>query len=143
MSWKGNIEELNEKFWRGETTLEEDKMLQNYHHDSKDKNSIESAYFEFLDDQRNVIYAPQKKRGVVHMFRKNMVAIAAGMAVLIGSVVVFNTSNRKHNVYIASTPEEALHITQNTLAYIHSTVQHGNTVVFSNLEEFNNINFFK
>jgi len=143
MSWEGNIDELIDKFWKGETTLEEEKVLQDHWSSSDLEDNVDSIYFEYLTDERGKSYSPQQRSGIVYMFRKNMVAIAASVAILLASVFTFNSLKEKPEVYIVDTPEEALLVTQNAFAFINSKVQKGNDAVFSNLDEFNKFNFFK
>jgi len=141
MSWTDKIENLKEKFWRAETTLEEESLLRN-HSLNTDESDIESLYFQFLEEERSVSYRAVKRNGVVPMFRKNITAIAAGLALVFASILVFNQIEHRGDskVFIADSPEEALLITQTAFGLINDHITTGDQMVKTNLNQFDKIN---
>lgn len=142
MSWKGNIEDLHEKFWNGESTLEEEKILKTYYADNPSED-VTGQYFLFLKDEGAITYSAKKKDNVIKMGSRKILSIAASVAVLVAAVFLLKPTNASSDVYVANSPEEALLITQNTLAFISGKVNKSNDVLFNNLSEYNKINFFK
>ena len=145
MSWTGNINELKEKYWSGETTLEEERLLKE-HFATSQNDDLEGLYFQYLDEQKAVVFTPSEKRrpGIIVMLKRRIPAIAAGLAILLASVLVINQNRSRNeaNIYVAQTPEEALMITQKAFAFINNEVNNGNQKVRNNLNEFDKILFF-
>jgi hypothetical protein len=143
MNWKGNIEELKEKYWLGQTTLEEEKLLKE-HGLGRDDEDIEDLYFQFLSEQKDVIYNPKRKASIIQIFRKNISAIAAAVALVIVSILVFNPPMKKSKPMVieAKTPEEALLITQSAFAIIGDKINQSNAMVVKNMNQFDKILFF-
>ncbi|MEE9373361.1 MAG: hypothetical protein V3V00_09945 [Saprospiraceae bacterium] len=141
MNWKGNIKELQEKFWNGETSLEEEKILRSYHAENASEDIL-AHYLKYTKDQSAIIYTPKNKANVVRMTRRKIISIAASVAILVSAFFLFDNNSKPSNIYVASSPEEALLITQNAFAFINSKVNHTNNLVISNLSEYNKVNFF-
>lgn len=144
MSWTGNINELKEKYWNGETTLQEERILKD-HFQNEGTEDLDCLFFQYLNEQKSIEYIPVvRKTGIIVMLRKRLPAIAAGLAILLASVLVINQNRvgNKSNVYVAQTPEEALLITQSAFAFINNEVNMGNEKVMNRLSEFDKILFF-
>ncbi len=142
MNWKDNIEDLQEKFWNGDTTLEEEKLLRSYHLE-QDEDDVTAHYFNFLTDEANISFNPKKKAKTLRMRARTIYSIAASFAILVTAFLLMQPRNSKAEVYLAQSPEEALEITQNALAIISDKVNRSNDLIFDNLNEYNKINFIK
>lgn len=143
MNWKDNIEDLQEKFWNGETSLEEEKWLKSYHSEN-DTDDITAHYFNFLVEEGAVNFKPKEKVKTLRLRVRTIYSIAASFAILVTAVLLMQPNGGStENVYVAQSPEEALEITQNALAFISGKVNKSNDLIFNSLNEYNKINFIK
>jgi len=143
MSSKINIAELQEKFWNGETSLEEEKLLKSHFAEGESNDGID-VYFQYLSTEKALNYAPKKQVKVVRMnTTRRVMAIAASLIVLVSGYFFIQQNHTQDNVYYAQTPEEALEITKNALSVINNNVNKGNSLIFNNLNEYNKVNLFK
>ena len=142
MSWKDNIENLQDKFWNGETSLEEEKILKS-HFKELDEDDITAHYFSYLAKEGAIAYEPRQKVKTMRFRARTIYSIAASFAILVTAVLLMRPTTSGPDVYVAQSPEEALEITQNTLAFISGKVNKSNELIFNNLNEYNKINFIK
>ena len=145
MNSKDNFKELQEKFWNGETSLEEEKLLKTHYAENQSDDEL-SIYFDYLKSEQEITYTPKKEAKVVRFNWRRIMSIAASFAVLVSAFFLVQGNqwgNGSGGTYYAQSPEEALEITQNALSIINSKLNQGNAMIFNNLEEYNKVNLFK
>lgn len=113
------IEELKEKYWKGETTLDEEKQLKQ-HFRSSPALSKESDYFRLLKKEREVKYEGETKIPS----RRRWVPAAASISIgLITALLVLQESSK--DPYAINDPEKALEETKKALMMIGSGLNEG------------------
>ena len=116
---ESQIENLLEKYWKGETSLEEEKVLK-AHFKSNPGLSNESHYFRYLNKQKSTLYEGSK--GI----SKRNAWISAAATITIGVVtaaLVFNDAKR--DPFAIEDPEKAFEATKNALLMIGGELQDG------------------
>lgn len=130
---ESQINELQEKYWAGETSLEEEKILKAYF-ENQNNNGLESEYFAFLKKKKNLktqlkFEYPQKKI----LFSKWWMAAAITVGILFGAYLLQISENQ--NEFIVSDPQKAYEITREALFTISKNMNKG-TAYAGNLEKF-------
>ncbi|WP_425392324.1 hypothetical protein [Ekhidna sp.] len=113
------IDKLLEKYWNGETSLEEEKMLKK-HFKSNPALTNESHYFRYLTNEKSVKYEGSK--GV----NKKRAWISAAATVTIGIItaaLVFNDA--KKDPFAIEDPQKAFEATKNALMMISGELKEG------------------
>ena len=113
------IDELLEKYWNGETTLEEEQQVKS-HFKSNPGLTKESEYFRFLKKEQDVKF----ERKVSKNSKRTWLSAAATVAVgLITALLVLQESNK--DPYAIDDPEKALEETKRALLMIGSGLNEG------------------
>ena len=120
---ESQIRNIKEKYWKGESTIEEERILKDFF-DAEETSDIESSYFEHLR-QKSLIKPKVKFHIPPHRLKLPVwLSIAATVAMLFGSVYIFQTKSKK-NEFVVIDPKEAYEITQNALKTISSGMNKG------------------
>lgn len=143
------INDLIQKYWEGQTTLEEEKQL--HSHFSKEAKSgygtPEEALFSFFEAEKakvstGVINLPKKKEA--KLFKLSYIrAIAAGLALVMGSwwaVQHFDNAPKKITI---EDPEVALQVTKEALTFLKEKVNKGEEKVKDNIIHLDKTFIFK
>jgi hypothetical protein len=135
------IKELLDKYWAGESSLEEESQIADYYHGSDiDSELLQfKPLFNFYRDEKKV----ELERSIESMLPKqeakiftiNRVrAVAATLAIIVASVFGFNylqtnpiTNNSVNATVEVQDPEEAYALTMEALAYLSSNYEKGST----------------
>ncbi len=113
------IEQLIEKYWNGETTLEEEKRVKS-HFVENPALSKESDYFRFLKKEQEVKFNPKVKKNS----RRTWLSAAATVAIgLITAALVLQESNK--DPFAIEDPQRALEETRRALMMIGSGLNEG------------------
>lgn len=124
------IDKLLEKYWNGETSLEEERMIKD-HFRKNPALSSESHYFRYLSKQKQVTF--QGKKPVNH--RRTWLSVAATISIgLLTAVLVFNDA--KKDPFAIDDPEKALRATKEALLMIGSELNEGQKHTLE-LQKFN------
>ena len=119
MLMESPIEQLIEKYWNGETTLEEEKRVKS-HFKTNPALSNESDYFRFLKKEQEIKFEPKVKKNS----RRTWLSAAATVAVgLITAALVLQESNK--DPFAIEDPEKALEETRRALMMIGSGLNEG------------------
>ena len=113
------IDELLEKYWNGETSLEEEKVLKK-HFKSNPALSNESHYFRYLSKQKTVTYEGSKNRNRTRTWISAAATVTIGV---ITAALVFNDA--KKDPFAIEDPEKAFEATKNALMMIGGELQQG------------------
>lgn len=141
-----NVNQILEKYWEGETSLEEERLLKEYFL----SNEVAEEHKEFRDlfvffDQESSVKFPvsgRKEKTVVRPLRLRVMGAAAAILIFImaGFLVYdqygndFRSSEVKWSNYEVENPEEAREIAIEALAFLSSKLNKGEENMRSNLK---------
>ncbi|MCF8370822.1 MAG: hypothetical protein K9H64_04315 [Bacteroidales bacterium] len=130
---ESRIKEIQEKYWAGETTIEEEKILKNYFSKNNSTDS-EAGYFKHLK-KASVLKPPVefKHPGRKFLLPKWMMAAAIFVGIM-GGAYLFQQS-QKQNEFLVDDPQKAFEITRQALMSISSGMNKG-TAYVDNLQKF-------
>ncbi len=113
------INELIEKYWKGETDLQEEKEIK-AHFKSNPALSRESDYFRFFKKEREVKFDHKVKKNS----RRTWLSAAATVAIgVLTALLVLQESNK--DPFAIEDPQEALEATRRALMLIGSELNEG------------------
>ena len=113
------IDKLLEKYWNGETSLEEERVIKS-HFKSNPALNNESHYFQFLAKQKSVKYNGPK---VTNRKRAWLSAAATITIGIITAALVFNDA--KKDPFAIEDPQEAFQATKEALMMIGAELNQG------------------
>jgi len=160
-----NINEILEKYWEAETTLEEECQLYQYFNSSNisQEHQLYTDLFAELKDEKSVkapdlstfitqitkedVTSVQKTKIQTLSIRRYIYAAAAVMTLAIASVFLFKgvpTSevNSSEVVKEISDPDEALEVTMEALALISNKMNHSTEKVKEEMKVLQKISIF-
>jgi len=115
---ESQIEQLLEKYWNGETSLEEEKKLKIYFQ-SNPSLTEEGHYFRYLSGQKKVTYNQPR---VSFFKRHGWLSAAATIALgVLTALLVFNDA--KKDPFAVEDPKAAFEATKNALMMIGGKLQ--------------------
>ena len=141
------FEDLMKKYWEGETSVEEERMIKNYLKDDNDPANKElKTMFTFYSDEKKIQYHGELKAHNTKVIKINLIkkiAVAASIILIFGLGIYFWTNKQSINQTAFSSnninnPEEALEITKEALAFLAFNYNKGEesiTGTISNLEK--------
>lgn len=161
-----NIQKLLDKYWEGETSLDEEKILRDHFNHGKvsHEHEIFRDLFQYFEEQKDIKYegewtwqAPQSsqiskvgtgggKSGILTLARR-VIAVAA-LLTLVFSVVVLvknQTFKSKENSYVyeVEDPEEALQITLKALAMVSGKLDKGTSTMMNGMQNVEKANILR
>ncbi|GAB4244775.1 MAG: hypothetical protein Tsb0034_23110 [Ekhidna sp.] len=114
------IDELLEKYWKGETTLEQEKVIK-AHFKQNPALTGEGHYFRYLSNQKNQKFEAPKSLKVK---KKAWLSAAATVAVgLLTALLVINDA--KKDPFAIEDPEKAFQATKEALMMIGAELNQG------------------
>jgi hypothetical protein len=113
------IDKLLEKYWNGETSLEEEKVIKS-HFKSNPALNNESNYFRYLTKQKSVKYKGSKSISNKKAWLSAAATITIGV---ITAALVFNDA--KKDPFAIEDPEKAFQATKDALMMIGSELNQG------------------
>jgi len=127
------IDELLEKYWNGETSLEEEQVIKT-HFKSSPSLTHEGHYFRYLSKQKKLKMEESKKSS-----RKSKTWVSAAATVTVGlitAMLVFNDANK--DPFAEEDPVRAMEATRNALMMIGAGLNEGQTHALK-LTKFNKV----
>ncbi len=119
MLMESQIDKLLQKYWNGDTSLEEEQVIKSHFKSNPSLNN-ESHYFRYLANQKSVKYEKPKAFNK----KKTWVSVAATVTVgIITAALVFNDANK--DPFAIEDPEKALQATKEALMMISSELKQG------------------
>ncbi|WP_421762866.1 hypothetical protein [Ekhidna sp.] len=113
------IDKLLEKYWNGETSLEEEKVIKR-HFKSNPALSNEGHYFRYLANKKSAKYEGSKSI----TSKKTWISAAATITIgVLTAALVFNDA--KKDPFAIEDPEKALQATREALMMIGSELKQG------------------
>ena len=148
-----NLDLVLEKYFKGETSIAEEQRLKTYFNGGKiaDKHKEFTPLFNFYSISQTEVLEKTidiKRAKTLHIVRRTMVGIAAGLAILLGSVFVMDTYNNTQDeeVIVLTQDEkdaaEALETTKEALAFLGIQFNKG-TESLDQLKNLKKANIFK
>lgn len=149
---KNTIDIILEKYWDGESTLEEEVTLKKYFssteiHPEHQQFAPLFTYFERKQD----IHIPEKETKVVKLNSRKWISVAAVFAFITASLFIFNRyqdSNKLNQGFAqaeigeVNDPEEAKRITEEALMMLSKKLNHSQNIVLENMAYVNKANIF-
>ena len=140
-----NINELLEKYWAAETSLEEEKIIRQYYKNGMVPEVPENALFEYFEEVQN-----QELKGAIKMsppkakifnFRV-LLSIAASLLILSAAFfsLQYNTNNNHREI---TNPDEALEMTLAALSIMNRSINTGEVIVKENMKKFDKTKIIK
>ncbi|MEM6644148.1 MAG: hypothetical protein AAF616_14300 [Bacteroidota bacterium] len=132
------MDKLVEKYWAGETNLEEEKLIKD-HFWQKSDNSQEGLYFRFLAKakQQKAELPDQKLAPKTSRLQSWLPAAATVIIGIFAAVLVFSKMQR--DPFAEEDPEKALQITKKALLMIGGGLNEGQSHAME-LSKFNKVN---
>lgn len=115
------LEQLLDKYWKGETTVEEERQVKAHFAKAQDL-SPTAQYFKSIHQQQQV-----KSEGVSWRKKSNYTRFSAAATIVVGLFVAFLTieNNPKNTQFVIEDPQEAYEITRNALMMISGGLNEG------------------
>lgn len=146
-----HIEQLLDKYWKGETSLQEEANIREYFSSAQVSPEHEeiSALFQYLSEEQNVnmdqeldlSFLNEGKKSRTRLLWPRLMAVAASVAILLTvSIYLFNTGSTtyKYKYTELQDPDEALAITMEALGFLSTKYEKGSEPInkhFKNLEK--------
>jgi hypothetical protein len=138
---------LLEKYWKGETTLEEEKIIKQHFASNDTPDDNLSSMFSFFDKEKQITYNkniefPETKVFKINFYRE--LAVAASIVLLLGLAFLIRKNIEKPSQnqlakYEIKDSEKAKEITKNALAMLAKNYNKGETVLSKNIKNINKI----
>lgn len=120
MHMGSQIDKLLEKYWKGETSLEEEQIIK-AHFKSAPSLTGDGTYFRYLSNQKEVTF--DQPRSIMKS-KKTWLSAAATVTIgLITAVLVLNDAQK--DPFAIEDPEVAFQATKNALMMIGSNINEG------------------
>ncbi|MEA3445939.1 MAG: hypothetical protein U9R19_14565 [Bacteroidota bacterium] len=130
---ESRIKELQEKYWAGETNVEEEKILKDYFR-NEESATPEANYFDYLNQTgEQKLPVEFKIPGRKISLPKWFLAAAITIGIVIG--VSFIRNMQVQNEFLVEDPQKAMEITRQALMTISSGMNKG-VAYADNLEKF-------
>lgn len=148
---------LLEKYWNGETTLEEERRLKETIPNDKTELSTKTM-FSFFENEKKIKFekdfshmenenlsstTPENKVIKLNYVRKLAVAASIVLLIAIGTLLnnnYFKESNNQFAKYEINDPQEARDITEKALAMLAVNYNKGEVTVMENIKNLDKIN---
>lgn len=140
-----NINELLEKYWAAETTLEEEQLIRQYHKSGMLPSQPEHQafdYFEVLKSQEFKGKIPAKPVKARMFNLRVLLSIAASVIILTAAFFSLN-STAKSNQKVITDPDEALEMTLAALSVMNGSIEASENAVLKNMKQFEKTRIFK
>ena len=120
---ESRMDELVEKYWKGETTLDEERVLKEYFRQNPGL-SGEAKYFYALN-QKQTTQANRRFHHPGRIAHKTRWSVAATVVVgLLAAVLVFRDAGEQRQ-FVVEDPKEAYEITRKALLMVSSGLNEG------------------
>ncbi len=146
-----DINKLLEKYWEGETTLEEEKLIKEHFANNKSSDDNLNSLFSFFKEEKQITYQgdfkiPKRKVLKINFYRE--IAVAASIILLLGFAFLIRNNTIRNNQnqlakYEVKDPEKAKEITKNALALLAKNYNKGETTLSKNIKNINKIDIIK
>ena len=128
-----SIESLLDKYWNGETTLEEEKLIKEHYAQLREEtpeiksNAHQQAlvtYFGEIERRKQMRYVGSTP-GFGVTFRKQWLSLAATVVIGIAAGVVSFQQSQNRDPFLVEDPDKAMEIVKTTFAMISDNLNEG------------------
>lgn len=150
-----NFEELLDKYWNAETTLEEERKIRKYLSENNDNeyNPVKTL-FGFYEAESKIIYSGElnknkSKSKVIKWNFNNVAAVAASVVLLVSAagLYFYNTykAGSNHEIFAGEVndPDEALKITRQALAILSENYDKAGKSIAAPIEKLEKLEIIK
>lgn len=139
------MDELVEKYWQGETSLEEEQLLQQHFKNNSAENGPEKALFTFFESEQANTYTKEVKmpKAKIRFLSPKVMSIAASLAILLAALWTFNQYNQSSNQTVIDDPEIAMQLTREAFALLNGKVELGEKAITDNIVHLDKTLIFK
>ena len=133
-----NKEELIQKYWSAESTLEEELKLRQMVQSNMDEGP-EQALFAFFEQERTKSSSKEFKPPAPRILelRRYVLSIAASIVLLIAALWTFNYYDQQApRKVVVDDPEVAMELTKEVFALLSGKVDHGQQLIRDNISHF-------
>ena len=121
---ESQIEKLKQKYWEGETSVEEERILKE-HLKEADSNDLGKVYFSEIKNLKSIesniqFTIPKTKKNIIW----KLSSMAATIAILIALAIGFNNYEEPNN-FAVEDPQEAYEISRQALLLVSSKLNRG------------------
>ena len=142
-----DINKLMEKYWEGETTLDEEKLIKEHFASGKSSDNTLQTLFNFFKEEKGITYKKEIKLPDKKVFNINFsreIALAASIVLLLGLAFiirgyVYNPTHNQLAKYEVKDPDKAREITNNALAFLAKNFNKGEKTLSKNIKNINKI----
>ena len=146
MKRNNNIDALSEKYWAGETTLEEERILKDFYKTEDAESSPEQALFAFFEQEKSRSYVkktPVKTHWMGRMTRA-ILPLAASVVLLLGAIWIFESNQQgSSSEIVIDDPETALQITREAFALLNGKMNQSEQALMDNIQHLDKTLIFK
>lgn len=133
-----HINNLIEKYWQGEATLNEELQLRQYYREGHLHDEATCDIMQYFEQERDLKFSktlslPGQRRTRT-IWLKRLITIAASFLLLM--MIYQHQSTRSQNQYVVEDPQEALEVTKDALAILNGIILNGESKVIDNLKNF-------
>lgn len=137
---------LQDKYWAGETSLQEEVQLRKYYNTLPEEKDPLKAIFQYADRQREIKYegtivAPMPAKRTFDA--RKWMGIAASLIVLVAAVWMFNSDSSRSNETVIDDPEVALQLTKDALAFLNGKIDESSIAVKDGMSHLDKTLIFK
>ena len=143
---KTELKNLQEKYWNGTSTLEEEKHLQSYFQENSQEENPLGALMTYYSKQREVTYskkieAPSAKGGIFSM--NMLMSIAASLVILAAAYFSFSNTKHQNADIVIDDPQVELQITKDAFALINGKMDKGSDAIKHGINHLDKTFIFK
>ena len=149
-----NIQNLLDKYWEGESSLEEEKILRSHFENTSGENLPEQALFKFfkqerLNSSKMEFVVPlnqkiEKSPTRIYQLKRYVFSIAASAILFVGAFWAINNYNSSAtNEVIVDDPEVAWQMTKEAFAFLNGKVGKSEQALKDNMVHFEKTLIFK
>ena len=143
---KTELKKLQNKYWNGISTLEEERQLQSYFQENDQEDNPLSALMSYYSKKREIAYkkkieAPSKKGQIISM--NMLMSIAASLVILVAAYFSFSNTKQENAGIVIDDPQVALKITKDAFALINGKMGKGSDAIRDGINHLDKTFIFK
>ena len=141
-----NRDELLERYWKGETSLEEEAQLRENFAANPAKDEVSLLFSFFHEEGQRKLHREvevRKTGRIVNM--RSVLSIAASLLVVVASYFLLDPAltNGSSSAKVVEDPTEALEVTLNALSILDIKLTEGQSTISESIKHFDKTNIIK
>jgi hypothetical protein len=141
-----NRDELLERYWKGETSLEEEAQLREYFAEKPAQDEVSLLFSFFHEEGKRKLEREVKVRKLGRIVSmRSVLSIAASLLVVVASYFLLDPTltNGNSSAKVVEDPNEALEVTLNALSILDGKLTKGQTTITEGIKHFDKTNIIK